>query len=114
MRDARRSRLVCRFVAVNSNLEVRYGMLGMVVNPGPGGESIAKATAEIIYEFSTKYIGSKNEEVVGALEKCVRRHIHMVAVDAAADEVLGAELMRWPILTLMSALTPNLQIVLRG
>ena len=112
-RDERSGRLSIRFIGVNSDLTVRRGMMGVAVGNHSGGDGILRATDRIITDFSTVYLGMKRERRERQLQKKVQNAIHMVTVDAAANEVLAAELMRLPINEILAPLTPNLKIVLR-
>ncbi len=112
-RDARKSRLAIRFVAVNSKLQTRSGLLGLAPDFGTGSAAITRATANLLREFSTKYVGTASANLISGLHTAVRNNVHMITVDAATDEVLSAEMMRKPLLGMMSTTTPNLRIVLR-
>ena len=57
-RDGRKCRLSLRFVAVDSKLEVRRGVLGRARDFGSGGESIARATIHMLKDMATMYAGA--------------------------------------------------------
>lgn len=113
MRDARKGRLHLRFVAVDSNLKVRRGLLGVASNFGTGGQAIHDATSKIMHDFATRYQGTKRELHVPALLRRLRQRTHMITVDAASDELVAAELMRRGLREVLEPLTPNCSTILR-
>ena len=112
-RDARKGRLVVRFTAVDSQLQVRSGMLGLAIGYGSRAEDIFTATNSIVSDFATKYKGMRPAASIPGMATAIRRRVHIITVDSAADEVLAAEMGRKPVLDLMAPVMPNLRIVLR-
>ena len=119
LRDERKGRLMIRFLAMGPDLEVRSGTLGQEQGHGTGAMNILKATENVLLRactiFATPPYRCRAQPV---LNRKIYRHLRLavtgITTDAAADEVLGAELMRSPeLLSQTRALCPNLQHVLR-
>jgi hypothetical protein len=58
-RDGRKARLSVRFVAVDSSLAVRRGVLGLACEFGTGAAAIAKATANMMEGMATTCEGAR-------------------------------------------------------
>ena len=119
-RDERKARLAIRFRAVSKNLEVRSGTLGQERNFGTGAKNITTASCNVIRRMCTPLNDCRYNEwgTKAKLDKKLERHfcdhVFMMTVDAAADEVLSAEMMRCRILHGgPDTLLPNLKFVLR-
>ena len=105
-----------RFIAVSPELDTHCGLLGISSNLsryGRGGKALVRATNAIFTSFATRHPNTDKATLLRSVRRSLRAKCHMVTVDAAADEVLAAELMRRPLMTLFGVLTPNCQIVLR-
>lgn len=113
VRDMRKSRLMVRFVAVDGDLCVRRGLLGMRRNFGHTAKAITKATGHIMRRAATVCASSRCCVVDQRLLRHIRKSVTMICTDSAADEILASEMMRAPVLQSMSVLTPNLRVVLR-
>jgi len=119
-RDERKSRLAMRFRAVKHNLEVRSGTLGQQREFGTGAANITTATSNIIERMCSSLHGCRftPKKVKSKINKKLLQHIRrktvMITVDAAADEVLSAEML--PSRELRggtSTILPNIKFVLR-
>ena len=122
-RDERKGRLLLRFRAVDKDLHVRSGTMGLAIQPGTGARNITQATRKITKRFCTRFAGCpdssrKNKKVKPFLKVKLFKHlaqsVSCITVDAAADEVLSSELMRasaWN--GSQQKLTPNLRFVVR-
>ncbi|CAE7244095.1 haeIIM [Symbiodinium sp. CCMP2592] len=122
-RDERKGRLLLRFRAVDKNLLVRSGTMGLAIQPGTGARNITEATRKIMKRFCTRFAGCPNSSrkdkkakpfLKVKLFKHLTESVTCIAVDAAADEVLSSELMRasaWN--GSQQKLTPNLRFVVR-
>ena len=99
-RDERQSRLLLRLRAVHKDLTMRSGILGQVRDLGTGATRITEGTLKVIRDFSTTMRNCKHNyrKVKAQFDKRLYDHIldttQMITVDAAADEVLSAEMMR--------------------
>jgi hypothetical protein len=113
VRDMRKSRLLIRFVCVNSKLQIRRGTLGIRRNFGHSGMAILKATGDILKGAATICARVNKPVLDQKLLRHIRRTITMICADSAADEMTAAEMMRGNVLANMSVLTPNLRVVLR-
>ena len=113
VRDMRKSRLLIRFVSVDSKLRIRRGTLGMRRNFGHSALAILKATGDILRMAAT--VGARVQQPVldRHLLRHIRRTISMICTDSAADEITASEMMRGNVLENMAVLTPNLRVVLR-
>ena len=118
-RDERKGRLMIRFLAVGPDLEVRSGTFGQEQGHGTGAINILKATENVLLRACTRFATPPYRcRAQPVLNRKLYRHLRLavtgITTDAAADEVLGAELMRSPeLLSRTRALCPNLQHVLR-
>ena len=115
-RDERKGLISIRFRSVSRDLAVHSGTLGCARDPGTGAASITKATLEVMQRACSRFANAPPEckqkpRLLQALYTHFRESVVAIAVDAAADEVTSAELMRssWD----GPALTPNLRFVLR-
>lgn len=114
LRDVRKGTVAIRFVAVDKALRVHSGLLGCanhMARFGSGSSGLLQSTNHLFTKFAS------NSDPPHALNLKVRQRLraytHIVAVDAASDEVVASELMRQPINEVINALTPNLKMVLR-
>ena len=114
-RDRRKARLMIRFLAVSPDLEVRSGTIGQEQGHGTGAINIVKATENALKRACTRFATPPYRcRARPVLNRKLYRHLRLavtgVTTDSAADEVLGAELMRSPeLLDRARALCPNLQ-----
>ena len=108
IRDVADGKMALRFVAVNQKLERMTGLLGIHRMADASSEKLVTATASVLKRFCT----TKSGRLLKWLERRIRRYVHCITVDAAADEVLAAEMSRRPISELLAPLFPN-TIVLR-
>ena len=113
MRDARQGRLHIRFTAVDSELRVRRGMLGMVSAFGTGGLAVAKATRKIVDDFATVLRGTKRAKLNSGLQQNILQKTQMITVDSAADEIVASEIGRNRLSTVLGPIVPNCRILLR-
>eukprot|EP00973_Karenia_brevis_P010004 1351805-Karenia_brevis.AAC.1 len=119
-RDESKNRLAIRFRTVSSDLVEHSGTLGHERHPGTGAAKITMASSNIIARACTRFLArpkgmkprnpSKVEPfVLRPLLKHTLHSVKAITVDAAADEVLSAEMMRSSELNPMAmTLTPNL------
>jgi len=97
-RDEGHGRLLVRFTATNSKLEVRQGILGLTKNFGSGAVQIHRATRRVLDTFCTYAAGAPRRSKVTAspLDTClldkIRNCIRQLSFDAAADEVLSGRM----------------------
>ena len=98
-----------------ATLKTRVGMLGVIRDPEPGAEGIAKGTAEILQTAATKwaFFKRRRRKLLNRFDQRMKSIVHMVAVDAAADEVLASEIMRMPALASLGNITPDLRFMQR-
>ena len=88
--QARQARLLIRFRAVDANLEVCAGTLGMPrLKSGSASKDIANATLVALQKFCTQ---------TGFLDKGLQRHIQqhtrILTTDAASSELLASAMLR--------------------
>lgn len=117
-RDARRARLMVRFGAASSKLDVRTGMLGCRKNGGETSVEIVKATADIFKVFCTRYFAPPRcylgppPEVDQELLNHVTSIVEMLNTDAASNELLAGDIGRGRRAGRADlVITPNLKIV---
>ena len=116
MRDVRKGLAAVRFIAVTKNLVVRSGLLGVAGHLhrfGVGAQGLLQTTNHIINNFATANRSTSSENFDNDVRRSLRKHTHMVTVDAASDEVVASEIMRVSASEALSPLTPNVGIVLR-
>ena len=116
MRDVRKGLAAVRFIAVTKNLVVRSGLLGVAGHLhrfGVGAQGLLQTTNHIINNFATANRSTSVENFDNDVRRSLRKHTHMVTVDAASDEVVASEIMRVSASEALSPLTPNVGIVLR-
>ena len=92
VRDARKGKLCIRFVMVDSQLQVRRGILGIASGFGSSAENTVRATEHIFDEFSKVDLDGKRMVVSNAIRKKLRATCKVICQDSAADEVLAAEI----------------------
>ena len=118
-RDERESRLLLRYSACSSNLQVRRGFLGQTRNAGGHACELVNATRKAIRQFCTKKwampAGGRGKAVHDkALQRHIQDHVEIVVSDSAPNEVMAANIGRgWrqePIGN-AEALTPNLVLI---
>lgn len=99
MRDERKGNLLVRFRAVNEQLEVRSGVLGLKPCVGTS-ESVAQATQAILTEFCTPLLlpprgaAVQQGELDNEIRKRVQESVSVIVTDAAAPELLATDLLR--------------------
>lgn len=119
-RDERNGRLALRFRSVTQDLDVRSGTAGVARDFGTGARNITMATLAMMKRLCSSFQAAPYCTVEPTLRQSlldhVRNTVHVMTLDAAADEVLSAEMMRCPALLNDDAqreITPCLQFVLR-
>ena len=128
-RDERCQRILVRHVAAEPGLQVRRGILGLSKDVGTGAENIVAATSSIFVRFCTPryrppYHGNWTKQASHQMPVAVMdANLHMnltaiveaLAVDAAADELLAADVGRGRRASAseLEVLTPNLKVVAR-
>ena len=119
-RDERKGRLALRFRSVTQDLDVRSGTAGVARDFGTGARNITLATLATMKRLCSSFHGAPYCSMEGALRQPlldhVRKTVHVMTLDSAADEVLPAEMMRCPALMnngLQREITPSLKFVLR-
>ena len=105
-RDGRDSRLLVRFKAIAQNLECKSGVLGQEREFGTGARQLVRATGKLMVRACKRFdgapppSGSARAGRKPFLKKDLLTHLRKTVVgltcDAAADEVLSAEMMRDP------------------
>ena len=118
VRDARKGRLLVRFIAV-VGLERHSGILGQAKMFGTTAQDVTQATLAMVHSFCQvvgdpprNKPGTKPSAVDLQLESHILEHIEAITVDSASDELLACELMRGcGGLTPQS--TPNLKCIIR-
>ena len=108
IRDVVDGKMALHFVAANLKLERMTGLLGIHRMGEASSEKLVTAAASVLRRFCT----TKSGRLLKWLERRIRRYVHCITVDAAADEVLASEMSRRPISELLAPLFPN-SIVLR-
>ncbi len=103
-RDKRQNRMLVRFVAANSKLLVRRGVLGQTKNRGGGAKKMLAATKHILKVAATRRFAPPQADLVRADACCneynrelynkIRNDIRILCVDSASDELLTGRLMR--------------------
>ena len=99
-RDARRQRLLIRWSAVNKNLEMRSGLLGISVNDGDSAGDVAAGTRRILQIFCTErwrpprgFVG-RRKDLNADLFEYISRHVEIITSDAAPNEILASDVAR--------------------
>ena len=125
LRDAAHSRLLVRIAAIGKDFRPFSALLGMQrLGAETGADSINEATNAIIKRFATRYSDWKHSmlqpAVTGQYNQSRAHHIramvHVVATDAASDELLAIAMARRPDIHAKpgtAALTPNVVVVCR-
>eukprot|EP00974_Lingulodinium_polyedra_P063030 6083459-Lingulodinium_polyedra.AAC.1 len=107
-RDVAEGRMAIRFIAVDRDLKVRKGLLGVQRMHDNKAADIVRATIAVLNRFCR----TKTGRLLTWLRRRVRSHVHCITVDSASDEVLASEMMRKPIMDLIRPVTPH-AIVMR-
>ena len=94
LRDARRSRLDIRFVAVDRRYNTMHGFVGRFRQRRGGAMNVAAATLKIITNFCVSKAGTSRAKLNRRLRIHIAERVHMITTDAAADEVLASEILR--------------------
>ena len=120
VRDARKGRLLVRFIAV-AGLDRHSGVLGQAKMFGTTAQDVTAATLDMIHAFCQlvgdppRKLRAHNLDCTAVdlqLEAHILHHIEAVTVDSASDELLACEMMRGcGGLTPQS--TPNLKCIIR-
>ena len=119
VRDARKGRLLVRFIAV-AGLDRHSGVLGQAKMFGTTSEDVTRATLDMIHKFCQvvgdpprkQRKGTWSSAVDLQLEAHILEHIEAITVDSASDELLACEMMRGcGGMTPQS--TPNLKCIIR-
>jgi len=120
-RDERAQRLLVRYAACGTSLQLERGMLGLAKGFGTGAEAITEATEGLLRRVCTQKHGCPNRNIQPVLDEDLPQHIknriEVLVVDAAADELLSGDIgrgRRTAAAELTDAqLTPNLLLVAR-
>jgi len=102
--------LLVRFVAVDSNLDCRAGVLGVARGHGTTAEEVAKATMDILRSACTPRLGPPRQPAAAGdldveLVERVKSSVEIFIADGAAEEQLAGRLLK--------AHLPNLRIQVR-
>ena len=120
-RDERKGRILIRFRIVTNDLQCHCGTLGQERDAGTGAMNLTAATYRVFKRACGRWTGAPQCRpikakpfVKWALLRHLRKSITTITVDAAADEVVSAELMRSSVINVsQTKMTPNLRCVIR-
>ena len=121
-RDARRQRLVIRFGAADEKAQVRFGFLGMQRDGGDTAMDIVQGTNAILKRFCThrfhppRWYAGPRPQFDESLFNHVRTHVELMISDAAANEMLAADISRGRRQSgkvALGQLMPNIKMVAR-
>ena len=134
--DERKSRLLCRFIASNSKLYCRHGILGLQRGYGSGSKAIVAATDRMLKIAATNRWDPpvaaliRKDANINAYDPNMYKHLcysfKTLNVDSAKVELLAGQMMQGedtivsdavgvdPVAPMLKSLAPNLNLIERG